>query len=87
MPRRRKIGFEVERHVGDALVDQAQVDRQFRRHEGRERGERERLVAQGLFPDTAAMAVKRALRRDHDDTQAEGRGFPGVGHGGGVARR
>ena len=60
-----EIGVEIERHVRDALVDQVECPHaSIRRHQRRQRGQRERLIAQRLLPDAAAMPVERALGRN-----------------------
>ena len=47
-----------------------QICRHILRHQRRERRERERLIAQRLFPDAAAMPIERAFRGDQCESEA-----------------
>ena len=69
-----QVRVEVERDVGDALVDEAHVGGDIGRDEGGERRECQGLVAEGFFPDAAAVAVERAFGGNEDDLQARADG-------------
>jgi hypothetical protein len=62
-----QVGVEVERRVADALVVEREFGVELGRRQRRQGGERERLVAQRLLEDAAAVSVERAFRREEGD--------------------
>ena len=77
-----QVHVEPVGHVGDPLVDQRQLGVQLRRHQRRQRGQRERLVPERPLEDPAAVAVQRPLGRDQRDAQpAAPLGPPRCWHG------
>jgi hypothetical protein len=62
-----EVGREIGRHVGDALVVEREFRVELRRRQCGERGQGQRLVAQRLLEDAAAVAVERPLGRQQGD--------------------
>ena len=65
-----QIGGEIERDILDAFVVQHEFDVELGRGKRRQRGQRQRLVAQRFFEDSAAAAIERSLRRKQRDLHA-----------------
>jgi hypothetical protein len=63
------VGIDIVGNVGDALVNEGELWIEVRRRERRQRGERQRRVAQRPLENAAAMPVQRALWRDERNPQ------------------
>ena len=67
-----EVGIKIKRHIGNAFIEQLQINGNFRRNQRRQRGQRQRLVAQRFFPDAAAMPVKRPFRGNQNNFKFSG---------------
>jgi hypothetical protein len=57
-----QVDVEIARYVDDSFIEELDGVRDITRNERRQRRKRQRLIAERLLPDTAAMTVQRTFR-------------------------